>query len=117
MHELTLCQRAIEIIEQQAQQHGAKKVTAVWLEVGAFSCVETSALDFCFGMVCRSTLAEGCQLHLHQQEAECWCYDCQQSVTLLTIQVRRCPQCQGDNLRIVADDGIQLKRMEIEQEI
>ncbi|ASN86547.1 hydrogenase maturation nickel metallochaperone HypA [Pectobacterium versatile] len=116
MHELTLCQRTIEIIEQHAHQHSAKKVTAVWLEVGAFSCVETSSLDFCFGMVCRGTLAEGCQLHLHQQEAECWCNDCQQHVTLLTMQVQRCPQCQGDNLRIVADDGIQLKRMEIEQE-
>lgn len=114
MHELSLCQHTIEIIEEQALKHRAKKVTAVWLEVGAFSCVETSALDFCFSMVCRGTLAEGCQLHLHQQEAECWCYDCQQSITLLSMQVRRCPQCQGDNLRIVADDSIQINRLEIE---
>lgn len=47
MHEITLCQRALELIEQQATQHGAKRVTAVWLKIGAFSCVETSALAFC----------------------------------------------------------------------
>ncbi|MEH2921311.1 hydrogenase maturation nickel metallochaperone HypA [Samsonia erythrinae] len=117
MHELTLCQRAVEIISQQALQHGAKKVTAVWLSVGVFSCVEASALDFCFELVCRGTLAEGCQLHLQQQEAECWCNDCQQAVTLVTIQVRRCPHCNSDNLRIVADDGLQIQRLEIEQEI
>ncbi|KAA8996882.1 hydrogenase maturation nickel metallochaperone HypA [Affinibrenneria salicis] len=116
MHELTLCQRSLEIIEQQALQHGARRVTGVWLEVGAFSCVEASALEFCFELVCRGTLAEGCALHLHQQEAECWCPDCQAYVRLLTQRVRRCPQCQCDKLRIVADDGVQIKRLEIEQE-
>jgi Zn finger protein HypA/HybF involved in hydrogenase expression len=62
MHEITLCQRALELIEQQAVQNHAKRVTGVWLKVGAFSCVETSALTFCFELVCRGTLAEGCAL-------------------------------------------------------
>ena len=56
MHEITLCQRALELIEQQAVQNHAKRVTGVWLKVGAFSCVETSALTFCFELVCRGTL-------------------------------------------------------------
>ena len=63
MHEITLSQRALEIIEQQAQQAGARRVTGVWLKVGAFSCVEASALTFCFELVCRGTLAEGCELN------------------------------------------------------
>ena len=46
MHEITLCQRALELIEQQATQYGAQRVTGVWLKIGAFSCVETSALAF-----------------------------------------------------------------------
>lgn len=29
MHEITLCQRALELIEQQAAKHGAKRVTEV----------------------------------------------------------------------------------------
>ena len=73
MHEITLCQRALELIEQQAVQNHAKRVTGVWLKVGAFSCVETSALTFCFELVCRGTLAEGCALHIEEQQAECWC--------------------------------------------
>ncbi|SQJ38461.1 hydrogenase nickel incorporation protein [Salmonella enterica] len=60
MHEITLCQRALELIEQQASAYGAKRVTAVWIKIGAFSCVETSALSFCFDLVCRDTIAEGC---------------------------------------------------------
>ena len=36
MHEITLCQRALELIEQQAAQNHATRVTGVWLKVGAF---------------------------------------------------------------------------------
>ena len=82
MHEIPLCQRALELIEQQAAKHGAKRVTGVWLKIGAFSCVETSSLAFCFDLVCRGSVAEGCKLHLEEQEAECWCETCQQYVTL-----------------------------------
>ncbi|MDW5919764.1 hydrogenase maturation nickel metallochaperone HypA, partial [Klebsiella pneumoniae] len=35
--------------------------------------------------------------------------------TLLTQRVRRCPQCNSDMLRIVADDGLQIRRIEIDQ--
>ena len=71
MHEITLCQRALELIEQQAVQNHAKRVTGVWLKIGAFSCVETSALTFCFELVCRGTLAQGCELHIEKQRASC----------------------------------------------
>ena len=110
MHEITLSQRALEIIEQQAQQAGARRVTGVWLKVGAFSCVEASALTFCFELVCRGTLAEGCELHIAEQQAECWCERCQQYVHLVSQHVRRCPLCNNDQLQIVADDGLQIQR-------
>ena len=116
MHEITLSQRALEIIEQQAQQAGARRVTGVWLKVGAFSCVEARALTFCFELVCRGTLAEGCELHIAEQQAECWCETCQQYVHLISQHVRRCPQCQSDRLQIVADDGLQIQRIEVTQE-
>lgn len=53
MHELSLCQSAVEIIQQQAEQHSVKRVTGVWLEIGALSCVEESAVRFSFDIVCR----------------------------------------------------------------
>ncbi len=109
-----LSQRALEIIEQQAQQAGARRVTGVWLKVGAFSCVEASALTFCFELVCRGTLAEGCELHIAEQQAECWCDRCQQYVHLVSQHVRRCPHCNNDQLQIVADDGLQIQRLELE---
>lgn len=114
MHEITLCQHALEIMQHHAQQNGAQRITAVWLEIGAFSCVEAESLRFCFDVVCRGTLAQGCELHLQQQQAQCWCHDCQAEVELLIPQVLVCPQCSGRNLRVIADDGMQIQRLEIE---
>lgn len=75
MHELSLCQSAVEIIQRQAEQHDVKRVTAVWLEIGALSCVEESAVRFSFEIVCHGTVAQGCDLHIVYKPAS-WCWDC-----------------------------------------
>ncbi len=70
MHELSLCQSAVEIIQQQAEQHGVARVTGVWLEIGALSCVEERAVRFSFDIACRGTLAQGCELHIDYRPAQ-----------------------------------------------
>ncbi|XPE23246.1 hydrogenase/urease nickel incorporation protein HypA [Shigella sonnei] len=90
MHEITLCQRALELIRTAGRKTRRKTRNWGWLKIGAFSCVETSS-RLLFDLVCRGSVAEGCKLHLEEQEAECWCETCQQYVTLLTQRVRRCP--------------------------
>ena len=72
MHELSLCQSAVEIIQRQAEQHDVKRVTAVWLEIGALSCVEESAVRFSFEIVCHGTVAQGCDLHIVYKPAARW---------------------------------------------
>ena len=37
MHELSLCQNMLEIVEQQCKSHDIKKVTDLWLEIGTLS--------------------------------------------------------------------------------
>ncbi len=46
MHEITLCQRALELIEQQAAKHGAKRVTGVWLKLAHFLVSKPALLPF-----------------------------------------------------------------------
>lgn len=113
MHEITLCERTLETIEKHARADGAQRITDVWLEVGAFSCVEPEAMDFCFELVCRETMAEGCKLHLSVQNARCYCRQCQQPVELLSSKVKICPKCGSNDLSIEADDGLEIKRIEV----
>ncbi|MFM2481448.1 hydrogenase maturation nickel metallochaperone HypA [Celerinatantimonas sp. YJH-8] len=113
MHEITLCQRTLETIAATAEANGARQVTDVWVRVGAFSCVEPSAMEFCFELVCRETIAEGCKLHLEVQSAECFCHHCHQSIQLLSSKVKVCPNCGSHDLKIDADDGLTIQRIEV----
>ena len=59
MHELSLCQGIIDIIEAQAQQQEFRKVIAVCLEIGNFAGVELEALRFGFNVASKGSVAEG----------------------------------------------------------
>lgn len=113
MHELSLCISMVEIIEQKAHQHHARRVTAVWLEMGALSCVEEQALRQGFVSASRHTLAENCQLRLSVKPARAWCWDC-----CFSVQVDKhdapCPRCNGHTLRIEDGDSLRIKQLEIE---
>lgn len=113
MHELSLCQSAVEIIQQQAAQHGVNRVTGVWLEIGALSCVEESAVRFSFEIVCQHTVAQGCELHIEYRLAQAWCWDCSRAVEI-TQHDARCPQCDGANLRVDTGDSLRVKSIEVE---
>ena len=66
MHEMSLCQNIMEIIDQQQKKHEIHEVTDIWLEIGALSCVEQSAVEFCFEIMRKDTVAENfIYLRLH----------------------------------------------------
>ena len=113
MHELSLCQSAVKIIQRQAEQHDVKRVTAVWLEIGALSCVEESAVRFSFEIVCHGTVAQGCDLHIVYKPAQAWCWDCSQVVEIHQHDAQ-CPLCHGERLRVDTGDSLIVKSIEVE---
>ena len=95
MHELSLCQSAVEIIQRQAEQHDVKRVTAVWLEIG------------------HGTVAQGCDLHIVYKPAQAWCWDCSQVVEIHQHDAQ-CPLCHGERLRVDTGDSLIVKSIEVE---
>ncbi|NYY75861.1 hydrogenase maturation nickel metallochaperone HypA [Escherichia coli] len=110
MHELSLCQSAVEIIQRQAEQHDVKRVTAVWLEIGALSCVE-SAVRFSFEIVCHGTVAQG-RLHIVYKPAGPVLG--LQPVVEIHQHDAQCPICHGERLRVDTGDSLIVKSIEVE---
>ena len=113
MHELSLCQNIIEIVEQQCQQHNVNKVTDLWLEVGALSCIEPGALEFGFEMAAQGTPAENCKLHLIPIPAKAWCWDCKQFVEI-QVNNSTCPNCGSVHLQRQSGDELRIKEISVE---
>ncbi|MDD3182226.1 MAG: hydrogenase maturation nickel metallochaperone HypA, partial [Alphaproteobacteria bacterium] len=62
MHELSLCESIIKIIERQAKKDGFTRVVNVTLTIGEQSGASIEALEFCFPMVAKDTIADGATL-------------------------------------------------------
>lgn len=62
MHEVSLCESIVKIIERRAAQEGFTHVVGIELAVGKLSGASTEALDFSFPFVAKGTVAEGARL-------------------------------------------------------
>lgn len=66
MHEVSLCESILKIIEKQALRDGFSQVTEVTLTVGDRSGASVEALTFCFPLVAKTTIADGAKLTIRE---------------------------------------------------
>ena len=112
MHEVSICEGILGVIEDQARTHGFTAVRRITLEIGAFAGVDPDALRFGFDAVMRSTLAEGAQLEIVGLPGRALCYDCRQTVTLAD-RLAPCPICGGERLLPEGGDEMRIKNLEV----
>ena len=58
MHEMSIAEGIVQVLEEQAKEQHYSKVKTVWLEIGPLAMIESEALSFCFEAVTRGTLAQ-----------------------------------------------------------
>lgn len=113
MHEMSLCQGVLQVIEDHARNDGFQKVYAVRLEIGELAGVEIDAMRFSFDAVMRETIADRARLEIIELEGTAWCLPCEKNV-----RVRRrfdeCPECGSYQLQITGGDEMRIKELEVE---
>lgn len=113
MHELSLAENVVHIIEQAAARDAFVRVRRVWLEVGMLSCVEPDAMRASFEAVARDTLAEGAVLELIRVPGRGRCPACG-AVNPLEAREDACASCGAYGLRPVAGTELRLRELEVE---
>lgn len=97
MHEVSLAEGIIEIVENAAKNAGAKSVSEVRVAVGELSNVEIEALRFAFESVKKGTVADKAELAVDRPEGRAWCMSCSREVPLHRFG-DACPVCGGYQL-------------------
>lgn len=103
MHELSLVESVLQIIEQSAHSQNFRRVRSVTLEIGQLAVVEPDALRFCFDSVTRDTLADGARLEIIETPGVGCCAACGKTVAMFE-PYGLCPDCGNPRLQIVAGD-------------
>jgi hydrogenase nickel incorporation protein HypA/HybF len=111
MHELSLAQDVLQIIEEHSKKDGYSRVTSVWLEIGALAGVEPDALRFCFEAVTRNSLARGARLEIVDVPGSGWCLQCGDTVAMQE-RYSACPRCGGYQLRATGGMGMRVRELE-----
>ena len=113
MHEMSLCEGVLRVLEEQAAVQRFNKVKAVYLEVGALAGVEVEALRFGFDVVMKTSIAEDARLEIIDVPGQAWCLPCMQQVNI-NQRFDACPLCGGHQLQVQGGEELRIKELEVE---
>ena len=112
MHEMSLCESILQVLEDHAQRQGFGRVNAVWLEIGGLSGVEPDAMRFGFEAVMRGTLADHARLEIIEVPGQAWCMQCGKSVPVKQ-RFDACPHCGSYRLQVTGGEEMRIKELEV----
>ncbi|XNM78929.1 hydrogenase/urease maturation nickel metallochaperone HypA [Escherichia coli] len=97
------------MLQRQAEQHDVKRVTAVWLEIGALSCVEETPSVLVLKLSATERWRKVRYYISSINPPKAWCWDCSQVVRFMA----RCAVsgiCHGER-RVDTGDSLIVKSM------
>ena len=113
MHELSIAESLIEMIEENAATHNFKKVTKITLEIGVLAGIEKSALLFCFDVAAKNSLAEDAELVILDKLAGGICRHCHRQV-ITSGWYQPCPHCGHVGIEISEGQQMIIKSLQVE---
>lgn len=113
MHEFSVVQSLMELIEKNVMENNAKSVSKVVLKIGKMSGIEPHLLKIAFDTFKEKTVCENAQLEIKLQDVVARCEDCQNEFIVENNQFV-CPKCQGYNLQILDGEDMYLMSLEME---
>lgn len=113
MHEISIAESLVELIEEEARRQGFSRVSRIHVKLGTLGHVEPDALHFCFDAVSHGSIAEGARLELEAVAAEGWCSGCNRTVPI-SERYALCPACGRSHVRMTAGNELRLTELEVE---
>lgn len=112
MHEMSLAESILQLIEDAARTHDFARVRRVRLEIGRFACVEAEALRFGFAVVAKGSRAEGARLDIVETPGRGTCLDCGTPAEMAD-RLDPCPACGGVRLVPTGGDEMRIRDLEV----
>lgn len=112
MHELSLAESMIQIIEDAAVAQKFERVRVIWIEVGSMAGVEAEALRFCFDAVARDTVAQGARLEIVDVPGYGTCLECGNNHPATNL-LDACPACGSFAVQVSGGTGMRVKELDV----
>ena len=113
MHELSIAQSILDIVNQHLPANNTTHVKSVKVKIGKLSNVLPDSLQFCFEAITKDSDFEKTQLILNIIPITIKCNDCNK-LTEINDYVFSCPSCDSTNINVIAGNDLNIEEIEIE---
>jgi len=114
MHELSLINSLLEIIDDYAAAEGFHKVNSLKLSFGRLSCLDRQSLEFVFSVQSAGTKAERAALEFEILPARILCLNCDRESTMDGTW-DQCPGCQSPDVMLTGGtEELKLLEMDVD---
>lgn len=114
MHELSIACSILSIAEKAAPARSDAIVSAIHLQIGALSGIETDALTFAFSVIREDTLLKNAELTIERIPGEASCLQCG-AVFPVDGYGCSCPQCESNSLQILRGKEMKVISLTVEE--
>jgi hydrogenase nickel incorporation protein HypA/HybF len=115
MHELSVAQSILDIVQQSVPKDELADVRIVRLKLGTFSGVVADSLDFCFTAITSETPLAKAHLVFEHVPFAVQCRHCQKTFEN-DIGFVVCPECEGTDTVVLSGRELQVTEIELENE-
>ncbi|MRI58648.1 MAG: hydrogenase maturation nickel metallochaperone HypA [Epsilonproteobacteria bacterium] len=115
MHEYSIVQSLLDIIEESARRHGAKRVNRVVVKIGVLSGVEPHLLKVAFDTFKEASICRDAAMEMVIQPIVARCKECGEVSEFERGEIFfECRKCGGVELDIIDGEDMILQSLEME---
>jgi hydrogenase nickel incorporation protein HypA/HybF len=114
MHEMSIMQSLLKILEQKASEKKAIRIRTITVGLGYFSGVEPDLLKSAFEWLSDGTLAEKAEFEINIKNFSANCKKCGAFELSPDRTQFKCPDCGSEDINIDANDELVIEKMEVD---
>ena len=115
MHELSICQSMLEIVEKTMAEHPNATLRRIFLDIGKGSTVESTLLSEAFEVIVSGGQYEGVELVINDIPIAGRCRTCERDFTYEEFALG-CPSCGSTDIEIHSGLELDIKHLEIDED-
>ncbi len=113
MHEMSIAQSLVELLQEEMQKAGARTLRTVRLEIGRLSGIVPEALSFGFQVVTAGTELDGAELIMDIIPLRCACRECGGEFEMEDYDFH-CLLCGGNEIDLLSGRELSVKEITVD---
>lgn len=114
MHELSIMSNILKIILEYAENNNAKRITKIYLRIGALSDIVPEWAQLYFDMISNETIASNAELVIEKVPIRMKCLSCDNEYNLEMNELSPfCIRCESSEIELLSGRELSISSIEI----